>query len=333
MAFPEHRMRRLRRTPTLRRLVRETRLSPDDFVLPLFACPGEGVANPVLSMPGVFQHSVDRLVEACREATEAGISAVILFGLPEAKDAEGSYSWSEDGIVQRAVRAIKAALPELVVIVDLCFCEFTDHGHCGVLLDDGRGGKKVDNDATLENLARQAVSLAASGADVIAPSDMMDGRVGAIRNGLDAAGFHDTPILSYAIKFASAFYGPFRDAADSAPAFGDRRAYQMDPANGREALREATLDVEEGADLLMVKPAVPYLDLLAALRRRFDLPLAAYHVSGEFAMLKAAAERGWLDYDRVLMETLVAIKRAGADLILTYGAVDAARLLQQGWTE
>jgi porphobilinogen synthase len=328
MAFPETRLRRLRRTPALRRLVRETRLTADDLVLPLFVCPGEGVARPVGSMPGVFQHSVDRLVEAAGEAWHDGVRAVILFGLPESKDAVGSASWQEDGVVQRALRALALALPELVRIVDVCFCEYTDHGHCGVL-----DGHEVDNDATLENLARQSVSLAQAGADVIAPSDMMDGRVGAIRRALDGAGFADTPILSYAVKFASGFYGPFREAAGSTPSFGDRRAYQMDPANGREALREAALDVEEGADMLMVKPAVPYLDILAALRRRFDLPLAAYHVSGEYAMLKAAAANGWIDYDRTLMETLVAIRRAGADLILTYGARDAARLLAKGWCE
>jgi porphobilinogen synthase len=328
MSFPQTRLRRLRRTPVLRRLVRETRLSPDDLILPLFACPGEGVARPVGSMPGVFQHSVDRLVEACREAAGDGISAVLLFGLPEHKDAEGSASWSPDGIVQRALRALKEALPDLVTIADVCFSEYTDHGHCGVLK-----GHAVDNDSTLENLARQAVSLAEAGADVIAPSDMMDGRVAAIRAALDGAGFAETPILSYAAKFASGFYGPFREAAESTPSFGDRRAYQMDPANGREAVREAALDVEEGADLLMVKPALPYLDVVAALRRTFDLPLAAYHVSGEYSMLKAAAERGWLDYDRVLMESLVGIRRAGADLILTYGARDAARLLARGWRE
>ena len=328
MSFPQTRLRRLRKTPVLRRLVRETRLSPDDFILPLFACPGSGVARPVGSMPGVFQHSVDRLVEACREAAGDGISAVLLFGLPEHKDAVGSASWSPDGVVQRALRALKGALPDLVTIADVCFCEYTDHGHCGVLQ-----GHAVDNDATLANLARQAVSLAEAGADVIAPSDMMDGRVAAIRAALDGAGFAETPILSYAAKFASGFYGPFREAAESTPSFGDRRAYQMDPANGREAVREAALDVEEGADLLMVKPALPYLDVVAALRRAFDLPLAAYHVSGEYSMLKAAAERGWLDYDRVLMESLVGIRRAGADLILTYGARDAARLLARGWRE
>jgi porphobilinogen synthase len=328
MPFPATRLRRLRRTPALRAMVRETKLSVDDLVLPLFACPGTGVANPVASMPGVFQQSVDRLVETCREAAGDGIGAVILFGLPEWKDAEGSAAWADDGVVQRACRELKRALPDLVVVVDVCFCEYTDHGHCGVLKEG-----EVDNDATLANLARQSVSLAAAGADVIAPSDMMDGRVAAIREALDDKGFAATPILSYAAKFASGFYGPFREAAGSTPSFGDRRAYQMDPANGREALREAALDVEEGADLLMVKPALPYLDVLAALRYEFDLPLAAYHVSGEYAMLKAAAERGWIDYDRTMMESLVAIRRAGADLVLTYCAREAARLLARGWRE
>ncbi|HKI02581.1 MAG TPA: porphobilinogen synthase [Thermoanaerobaculia bacterium] len=328
MAFPETRLRRFRRSPALRRMVRETRFTADNLVLPLFACPGEGVANPVGSMPGVYQHSVDRLVETAREAYAEGIRAVLLFGLPEFKDAEGSAAWSPDGIVQRALRALTDEVPGLIKIADVCFCEYTDHGHCGVL-----HGHEVENDATLENLAKQSLSLAEAGADVIAPSDMMDGRVGAIRKALDAGGFAMTPILSYAVKFASGFYGPFREAAESTPQFGDRRSYQMDPANGREALREAELDVAEGADMLMVKPALPYLDILAALRQRFDLPLAAYHVSGEYAMMKAAAERGWIDYDRVMMESLVAIRRAGADLILTYAAREAARLLAAGWVE
>ena len=328
MPFPETRLRRLRRTPALRAMVRETKLAVDDLILPLFVCPGAGVEKPVSSMPGVSQQSVDRIVEACRAAAGDGIGAVILFGLPEWKDAEGSAAWADEGVVQRACRALKEALPDLVVVVDVCFCEYTDHGHCGVLI-----GHEVDNDATLKNLARQAVSLAKAGADVIAPSDMMDGRVAAIREALDGEAFSATPILSYAAKFASGFYGPFREAAESTPSFGDRRAYQMDPANGREAVREAALDVEEGADLLMVKPALPYLDVIAALRYEFDLPLAAYHVSGEYAMLKAAAERGWIDYDRTMMESLVAIRRAGADLILTYCAREAARLLAKGWRE
>jgi len=329
MGFPATRLRRLRRTAALRGMVRETRLAAEQLVLPLFACPGEGVARAVGSMPGVYQHSVDRLVEAAAAAHAAGVRGVMLFGLPEHKDAVGSASWDDDGIVQQALRALGREVPGLVKIADLCFCEYTDHGHCGVLTraagaaDPAAGTDvEVDNDATLANLERQAVSLAKAGADVIAPSDMMDGRVGAVR-----------AALSYAVKFASGFYGPFREAAESAPSCGDRRGYQMDPANGREAMREAALDVEEGADLLMVKPALPYLDVLAALRRRWDLPLAAYHVSGEYAMLKAAAERGWLDYDRVLMESLIAIRRAGADLIVTYGAVDAARLLAGGWRE
>jgi porphobilinogen synthase len=329
MAFPITRLRRLRRTPALRRMARETRLSPSDFIYPLFVCPGRGVARPVGSMPGVFQHSVDRVVEVCRETAAEGVPAVLLFGLPETKDDVGSSSWADDGIVQQALKAIKAAVPELVLIVDVCLCEYTAHGHCGVLTAAG----EVANDPTLDNLARQSVSLAAAGADVIAPSDMMDGRVGRIRRGLDEAGFEQIPILSYAAKFASAFYGPFREAAESAPAFGDRRSYQMDPANGREALREVGLDVEEGADLLMVKPALPYLDVLREVRRRFDHPLVAYQVSGEYSMIRAAAERGWIDYERVLMESLLSIRRAGADLVITYGARDAARLLRKGWQE
>jgi porphobilinogen synthase len=328
MQFPAVRLRRARRTPALRRMVRETRLSPANLVLPLFVCPGEGVEQPIGSMPGVARQSVDRIVETARAAHGEGVAGVILFGIPEHKDAVGSSSWSDDGIVQRALRALAAEVPGLVRIADVCFCEYTDHGHCGVL-----EGDHVANDVTVENLARQAVSLARAGAEVVAPSDMMDGRVGAIREALDEAGLIDTLILSYAAKFASGFYGPFSEAAGSTPSFGDRRSYQMDAANGREALREAAMDADEGADVLMVKPALPYLDVLAAMRQTFDHPLAAYHVSGEFAMLKAAAERGWLDYDRVLMESLVAIRRAGADWILTYGARDAARLLRNGWEE
>ncbi len=328
MAFPQSRLRRLRRSPNLRRMVRETRLVADDLIYPLFVCPGSGMVEAVESMPGVSRYSVDKVVDVCTAVAAEGIPAVLLFGLPESKDAVGSSSWSDDGIVQRALRAIKAAVPELVLIADVCFCEYTDHGHCGVI-EDG----EVNNDKTLDNLARQAVSMASAGADIVAPSDMMDGRVDRIRQALDAADLEMTPILSYAAKFASAFYGPFRDAADSAPAFGDRRSYQMDPANGREALREAALDALEGADLLMVKPALPYLDVLREVRRRFDRPLAAYQVSGEYSMLRAAAANGWLDYERVLMESLIAIRRAGADLIITYGARDAARLLHSGWTE
>jgi porphobilinogen synthase len=332
MSFPATRLRRFRKSPTLRRLVRETRLSADDLVLPFFVCPGEGVAKAVGSMPGVFQQSVDKVVETAREAYAEGIRAAILFGLPEHKDEIGSAAWSPDGIVQRALRALGREVPGMIKIVDVCFCEYTSHGHCGVLTGTG-DATTVDNDATVANLARQSVSLAEAGADIIAPSDMMDGRVGAIRTALDGAGFADIPILSYAVKFASGFYGPFREAAESAPSFGDRRSYQMDAANGREALREAALDVEEGADMLMVKPALPYLDVLARMRERFDLPLAAYHVSGEYAMLKAAGERGWIDYNRVMMESLVAIRRAGADLIITYAAREAARLLAEWWSE
>ncbi len=309
-------------------MVRETRLDTADLIYPLFICPGQDVARPVTSMPGVHQLSVDRAVQVCRDAASEGIPAVLLFGLPESKDATGSAAWADNGIIQRALRAIKPAVPELTLIVDVCFCEYTDHGHCGVL-----HGEEVDNDETLDNLARQSVSLARAGADIIAPSDMMDGRIGHVRQALDDAGFSATPILSYAAKFASAFYGPFRDAADSAPSFGDRRSYQMDPANGREALREVALDIDEGADMLMVKPAMPYLDVIREVRQRFDLPLAAYQVSGEYAMMQAAAANGWLDYERVLMESLIAIRRAGADLIITYGARDAARLLREGWSE
>jgi porphobilinogen synthase len=310
-------------------MVRQTKLSPDDFILPLFARPGSNIAQPVSSMPGVFQHSVDRLVDEAKGAWDDGVPAVLLFGIPDHKDPIGAVSWDDDGIVQQAVRALREALPEMVSIVDLCFCEYTDHGHCGVLRDDG----SVDNDATVDNLARQAVSLARAGADVIAPSDMMDGRIGAVRQALDAEGFPEVAILSYAAKFSSAFYGPFREAAESAPSFGDRKSYQMDPANRREARREVALDVLEGADALMVKPALPYLDVLADMRRAYDHPLAAYHVSGEYAMLKAAAANGWVDYDRVLMESLISVRRAGADLVITYGAREAACLLAAGWRE
>ncbi|HXT50850.1 MAG TPA: porphobilinogen synthase [Thermoanaerobaculia bacterium] len=329
MGYPAVRLRRTRRTPLLRRMVRETRLSAANLVLPLFVCPGENVEQPIGSMPGVARQSVDRIVPTAAAAFDEGVPAVILFGIPESKDAVGSLSWSDDGIVQRALRALRGQVPGMLRIADVCFCEYTDHGHCGVLRQDG----SVDNDVTVENLAKQAVSLARNGADVVAPSDMMDGRVGAIRRALDDAGLADTILLAYAAKFASGFYGPFREAAGSTPSFGDRRSYQMDPANKREALREVALDVEEGADVLMVKPAMAYLDVLAALRERFDLPLAAYHVSGEYAMLKAAAANGWLDYDRVMMESLVAIRRAGADWILTYAAREAAALLARGWEE
>ena len=322
MSFPTVRMRRMRRSEALRRLVRETRLSRDDLVLPLFAVPGSGVREVVTSMPGVFRLSADQIAEEAKAVADLGIPAVILFGIPEQKDARGSGADAADGIVQRAVAAAKRAAPELCVITDVCLCEYTDHGHCGLL-----DGEEVANDLSLERLAATALSHARAGADIVAPSDMMDGRVAAIRASLDAAHFESIPILAYAAKYASAFYGPFREAAESTPAFGDRRGYQMDPPNQREALREMQLDLDEGADILMVKPALPYLDVLAEARRRFDIPLAAYHVSGEYAMLMAAAERGWLDGPRAMLESLVAIKRAGADFILTYAAKDiAARL-------
>ena len=316
------RPRRLRRSAALRALVRETRLDAADLIYPLFACPGEGVRREVRSMPGVFNLSVDELVKEAEAARRLGVSAVILFGLPESKDDEGSGAFAEDGMTQRAARALKREVKDLLVIADTCLCEYTAHGHCGVIREG-----EVLNDPTLEVLARTAVSQAQAGADVIAPSGMMDGMVAAIRAGLDAAGFAETPILSYAIKYASGFYGPFREAADSAPQFGDRRGYQMDPANWREALREAELDVEQGADMLMVKPALPFLDVLRAARERFNLPLAAYQVSGEYAQIKAAGQLGWIDEERVMMETLISIKRAGADMILTYFAKDALRLL------
>ena len=326
MAFPAHRMRRLRSTPALRRLVREAALSPDDLILPLFVRPGRGVANPIAAMPGCFQFSVDRLVEECRSAAGLGIPAVILFGIPGSKDAVGSAGYAPDGIVQTALRAVKDAALDLVIITDVCLCEYTDHGHCGALAEQG-GRQVVDNDATLALLARMAVSHAEAGADMVAPSDMMDGRVAAIRQALDGAGFERTPIMAYAAKYASAFYGPFREAAESPPTFGDRRGYQMDPANAREAMREIALDLDEGADIAMVKPALPCLDIIRRARDRFDAPLAAYSVSGEYAMLKAAAERGWLDERAAALESLTAIKRAGADLILTYWAKDVARWL------
>ena len=322
MSFPDVRMRRLRRTEALRRMCRETVLRRDDLILPLFVVEGSGVREPVASMPGVHRHSVDTLVNELKEVHDLGIPGVILFGIPTDKDARGSGADAADGIVQRAVEAAKRAQPGLCVITDVCLCEYTDHGHCGVL-----DGEQVENDLSVERLAATAVSHARAGADVVAPSDMMDGRVAAIRAALDANGHRDVAILSYAAKFASAFYGPFRDAAESTPAFGDRRSYQMDPPNAREALREMRLDLAEGADVLMVKPALPYLDVLAAARREFDVPLAAYHVSGEYAMLKAAAERGWLDGERAMAEALLSIKRAGADWILTYAAKEIAPTL------
>ena len=328
MTFPVHRPRRLRRTETLRGLVRETRLSPGDFMLPLFAVSGRGVRNPIASMPGVAQLSVDNLVEEARIAWNAGVRSLILFGIPDKKDAEGTAAWDPKGPVCTAFRALKDALPDMICVADVCMCEYTDHGHCGPLERDARGHVAVANDRTLPLLARAAVAYAEAGADVVAPSDMMDGRVAAIRKGLDEHGLTQIPILSYAVKYASGFYGPFREAAQSAPKEGDRRGYQMDPANVREAVREALLDVDEGADLLMVKPALAYLDVLSAVKRATNLPVAAYNVSGEYAMLKAAAQAGWIDEKRVALEILTAIKRAGADIILTYSAVDAARWLQ-----
>jgi len=322
MSFPLVRMRRLRRSEALRRMSREARLSRDDLVLPLFAVEGARVREPVASMPGVFRLSADAIAEEAKRVADLGIPAVILFGVPAVKDASGSGADRDDGVAQRAVEAAKRAAPDLCVITDVCLCEYTDHGHCGVV-----EGGEVANDPSLERLAAAAVSHARAGADVVAPSDMMDGRVGAIRRALDRAGFAEVAILAYAAKYASAYYGPFREAAESAPAFGDRRGYQMDPPNRREALREMELDLAEGADVLMVKPALPYLDVLAEARRRFDVPLAAYHVSGEYAMLMAAAERGWLDGPRAMLEALVSIKRAGADWILTYAAKEAAARL------
>ena len=318
-----HRMRRLRRSEGLRRMVRETRLSPADFIYPVFVTVGRGVREPIASMPGQVRMSVDQLAQEAAELRSLDIPAILLFGLPASKDAEGSGAWIADGIVQQAVRELKQAQPELVVVTDVCLCEYTDHGHCGVLDHDG----SVLNDPTVELLAQTAISQAEAGADVIAPSDMMDGRVGAIRQSLDSAGFDDRTLLAYSAKFASGYYGPFRDAADSAPQFGDRRAYQMDPPNGREAMRAIERDLSEGADMIMVKPALAYLDLVAEARRRFDAPLAAYNVSGEYAMLKAAAQNGWIDEERVVLETLTGIRRAGADMILTYHAKEAARWL------
>ena len=323
MAFPIHRPRRLRRTEPLRSMVRETRLSVQSLVYPLFVCPGSKVKNEIRSMPGNFRWSVDLLVEECRRAYDLGIPAVILFGIPETKDEVGSGAYAPDGIVQRAVRAVKKSLPDLLVICDVCLDEYTSHGHCG-LIKDG----EIENDSTLELLAKTALTQVQAGADVAAPSDMMDGRVGRIRNELDAHGFTQTPILAYSAKYASAFYGPFREAADSAPKFGDRKSYQMDPANQREAMREIALDIEEGADIIMVKPAMPYLDILALARKEFDVPLAAYQVSGEFSLIEAAARAGWVDRDRIILESLTCIRRAGADLILTYFAKDVARLLK-----
>ena len=322
MPFPIHRLRRLRRTEALRSLVRETRLEPAQFILPLFVCPGEGVRREIGAMPGNYQMSIDQLVAECAEVQLLGIGGVILFGLPESKDDMATGAYDENGIVQRAIRAIRKETPKLLVVTDVCNCEYTSHGHCGYVKDGD-----VDNDTTLQWLAKSALSHARAGADMVAPSDMMDGRVWAIRQALDANGFDKTPILAYAAKFASVFYGPFREAAESAPQFGDRRSYQMDPANGREAMREIELDIEEGADIIMVKPAMPYLDLISQARQRFDVPIAAYQVSGEYSMIVAAARNGWLDHDRAMMESLTSIARAGAGIILTYFAKLAARLL------
>jgi porphobilinogen synthase len=322
MRFPQVRGRRLRRTETLRQMVRETELAVSDLIYPVFVEPGRGLRRPIPSMPGITNFSVDTLVEEAKEARDLGVPAVILFGIPDAKDEVGSGGTAEDGIVPRAVAALKESVPGLAVITDVCLCEYTSHGHCGVLV---RG--EVDNDATLPLLAKEALAHVRAGADMVAPSDMMDGRVSAIRTALDGAGFSAVPIMAYAAKYASAFYGPFRDAAQSAPSEGDRRGYQMDPANAREALREVALDVEEGADIIMVKPALSYLDVIHAVRERIDLPVAAYNVSGEYAMIQAAAKAGWLDGQRAMMEVLTSIKRAGADLILTYHAKEAARVL------
>lgn len=324
MGFPEVRLRRLRSTPLLRRMVQETELSVTDLIYPLFVTHGRGIRREIVSMPGVAQWSVDLLTKEAQEAANLGIPAVILFGIPKRKDEKGSEAYSPSGIIQQAVKALKDKVPGLIVITDVCLCEYTSHGHCGVV-KEGR----VLNDPTLELLAREAVSHVKAGVDIVAPSDMMDGRVGAIRRALDSEGFTETPILSYAAKYASCFYGPFREAAESTPSFGDRKSYQMDPPNAREALREAALDIEEGADIIMVKPALAYLDIIHRVRTTFPVPVAAYSVSGEFAMIKAAAKLGWLDSDRAMLETLVAIRRAGADLILTYFAKEAARLLKK----
>ncbi len=320
--FPEVRMRRWRRTETLRRMVRETNLTPDDLIQPLFVVEGTGVKQPIGSLPGQFHWSVDLVAQEAAETFALGVPAVILFGVPDVKDPLGKQAYDPDGVIQRAIKAIKDKTPDLVVMGDVCLCEYTDHGHCGVLK-----GQNVDNDATLELLAEMALAQARAGVDVVGPSDMMDGRVGAIREALDENGFEDVIIMSYAAKYASGFYGPFREAADSAPAFGDRRSYQMDPANIREAIRECELDVAEGADMIMVKPAMAFMDVIRAVAETFDLPLAAYNVSGEYAMVKAAAQQGWIDEDKVVSEILGGIKRAGADVILTYHAKDVARKL------
>lgn len=322
MMYPEYRPRRLRRTECLRALIRETSLSPKHLIYPLFVIHGKDIKQPIEAMPGCFQFSVDRVIKEAREVFDLGINAVLLFGLPEKKDLAGSHAWIKNGVVQNAVSAIKKSVPDLLVVTDVCLCEYTSHGHCGVL-SNGR----IDNDATLELLVKVALSHARAGADIVAPSDMMDGRVGAIREALDEQGFDQVPILSYAVKYASSFYGPFREAAECTPKSGDRRSYQMDCANAREAMREAMLDLEEGADILMVKPAMPYLDIIRLLRQEFTLPIAAYQVSGEYSMIKAASLKGWLDEARVVEESLLGIRRAGADVIITYFAKDVARNL------
>ncbi len=322
MEYPIYRPRRLRRSEKLRDLVRETVLSPKNLIYPLFVGPGKNSAQPVSSMPGVAQLSVDRVARECEEAARLGLPAVILFGIPEHKDAAGSEAYAEDGIVQRAIREIKQRVPEILVITDVCLCEYTDHGHCGLVKDGD-----VDNDSTVELLCREALSHARAGADIVAPSDMMDGRVGAIRKTLDANGFDGVAIMSYAAKYASGFYGPFREAAESTPKFGDRRSYQMDPGNAEEALREVALDIQEGADIIMVKPAMAYLDIVCRVKQKFGYPVAAYNVSGEYAMIKAAGQNGWIDEQRIMVEVLLSIKRAGADMILTYFAKDMARVL------
>ncbi len=323
MRFPIYRPRRLRRTENLRRLVRETALSVNDLIMPLFIVPGAKVKNPISSMPGIAQLSVDQVVEECKEIRDLGVPGVILFGIPDHKDAVGSDAYNDDGIIQRALRALKEQTPGLLLITDVCFCEYTDHGHCGIIK-----GQDVDNDATLEILVKESLSHARAGADMVAPSDMMDGRIGAIRQALDAEGFPHLPIMAYSAKFASGFYGPFREAAESTPQFGDRRSYQMDPPNAEEALREVELDIAEGADIVMVKPALPYLDIIRRVKEKFGYPVAAYNVSGEYAMIRAAALNGWLDGERVMMEALTSIKRAGADIILTYFAKEVAQLLR-----
>ncbi|MEI9475771.1 MAG: porphobilinogen synthase [Deltaproteobacteria bacterium] len=325
MKFPQYRARRLRKDETIRRMVRETHIRPDDLILPLFVRPGKGVKQAISSMPGQFQLSIDMLIKEVKEAKSLGIPAVVLFGIPDEKDEMGSEGYADDGIVQKAIRALKEKVDGILIITDVCLCEYTSHGHCG-MVKDGR----VLNDETLDLLGRQALSHVKAGADIVAPSDMMDGRVGAIRKTLDQNGFEDIPIMAYSAKFASSFYGPFREAAESKPQFGDRRSYQMDPANGDEALREVRLDLEEGADIVMVKPALPYLDIIWRVKQTFNIPVAAYNVSGEYALVKAAAQLGWVDGEQVMMESLIAIKRAGADLILTYFAKDAARKLESG---